>query len=391
MTDDLQRLSDWLAEAGCTHVAMESSGVYWQPIYNILEDRFEVWLVNPGHAHNLPGRKTDAKDAEWLAEMMQHGLLKRSFIPPRPQRELRELVRHRQTVTEERSRVANRLQKVLEDANLKLGAVATDIQGVSAQAILQAVVTGQHTPAEMAELARGRLRNKQAELERARTGRVRPHHRFMLRRLLGHLDFLDEELAALTQEIAQRLETMPPFQEAISRLDTIPGVNRPMATLIVAEIGVDMSRFPTDKHLTAWAGLAPGNNETGGKRRPAKARWGNRYLRSGLTQAAHAAARKKGSYLRSLYYRLAARRGKSRAAVAVARSILQAAYHILARGETYPDLGEDYLDRLDRGRTAKRLVRRLERLGYIVSLTERAMSQAHDATAPPEQELARAA
>ena len=376
MTRELQALADWLADGGVTHVAMESTGVYWQPVYNILAERFEVWLVNARHIKQVPGRKTDVKDAEWLADCLRHGLLKPSFIPSAEQRDLRDLVRYRQTVVEERRRIANRLQKVLEDANLKLSAVVTDIQGVSAQAMLQALLEGEDDPKALAELARGRLRKKRAELEQALVGRLRDNHRFLLTQLLRHLEFLDEELATLQQRIETMLEALPPFQEAVERLDSIPGVDVQLATLIVAEMGVDMSRFPSAKHLTAWAGVAPGNNETGGRQRPTKTRKGNRYLKSALTQAAHAAARKRGCYLKALYHRLAARRGAKRAVMAVARTILQIAYHLIQRGDTYHDLGPDYFDRLDREHTTKRLVRRLERLGYAVNLTERELPTA---------------
>ncbi len=370
MTADLEALAAWLAERGCTHVAIESTGVYWQPVYNILEDHFEVWLVNAQHVRHVPGRKTDMTDAEWLAQLMQYGLLKPSFIPPRPQRELRELVRYRQSLVEERTRVVNRLQKVLEDANIKLASVVSDIQGVSAQAMLKALVQGTTDAQALAELARGRLRCKLEELERALTGRVRPHHRFLLAELLAHLAFVDERIAHLEAEIERRLAEMPEFVAAIARLETIPGVDRLTAITIVAEIGVDMSRFPSERHLTSWAGMAPGNNQSGGKQRSGKTRKGNRYLRRALVQAAHAAARAKGTYLKARYHRLAARRGKKRAAVAVGRTILRIAYFLILREETYRELGEDHFDRLDKERTTQRLVRRLENLGYTVELHE---------------------
>lgn len=370
MTADLEALAAWLAERGCTHVAIESTGVYWQPVYNILEDHFEVWLVNAQHVRNVPGRKTDMTDAEWLAQLMQYGLLKPSFIPPRPQRELRELVRYRQSLVEERTRVVNRLQKVLEDANIKLASVVSDIQGVSAQAMLQALVQGTSDAQALAELARGRLRRKLEELARALRGRVRPHHRFLLAELLEHLAFVNERIAHLEAEIERRLAEMPEFVAAIERLVTIPGVERQTAITIVAEIGVDMSRFPSDRHLTSWAGLAPGNHQSGGKQRAGKTRKGNRYLRRALVQAAHAAARAKGTYLKARYHRLAARRGKQRAAVAVGCTILRIAYFLILREETYRELGEDHFDRLDKERTTKRLVRRLENLGYTVELHE---------------------
>jgi transposase len=388
MTDDLEALADWLAAGGVTHVAMESTGVYWQPVYNILEGRFEIFLVNAQAVKRMPGRKTDIKDAEWLATLMQHGLLQASFIPQREQRELRDLTRYRLSLVKERQRFANRLQKVLEDANLKLAAVATDIQGVSAQAILRALLAGQTDPQLLAELAKGRLRSKQNDLERALHGRLREHHRFMLAELLTQLDFLDEQIEKIEQRIEAKLAEMPPFEAAVRLLDSLPGVNRHLAMAILAEIGVDMSRFPSDRHITAWAGVAPGNNQTGGKQRSGKTRHGNPYLKRALVLAAHAAAHTKHTYLRSLYYRLAARRGKPRAAVAVGRTILQMAYHMLKNGEFYRELGESYLDQFDRERTAKRLVKRLQALGFMVSVKEQSAAGVEGQALSPPQPLA---
>lgn len=372
MTADLEEMASWLAEGGTTHVAMESSGVYWQPIYNILEGRFTIFLVNAQAIKRMPGRKTDIQDAEWIATLMQHGLLQASFIPDQQQRELRELTRYRQSLVEERNRYANRLQKVLEGTNLKLASVVTDIQGLSAQMILRAILAGEEDPERLAELAQRKLRNKRTELERALVGKLTAHHRFMLSQLLSQLDFLDEQITQIDTRIETQLGQMPPFQNAIHLLDTIPGVSSHLATIIVAEIGVDMSRFPSDRHLTAWAGVAPGNNETGGKQRSGKTRKGNQYLQRGLVIGAHAAARTKQTYLHSLYARLAARRGRNRAAVAVARTILQATYYMLKRGETYQELGQDYLDQLDRDHTAKRLIRRLQAIGFIVEVRDQA-------------------
>src|ERR1051326_5656943 len=286
MTSDLEALGDWLAAAQCTQMAIESTGVFWQPIYNLLEERFQVWLVNPQHIKHVPGRKTDVQDAEWLAQLMQHGLLKASFIPPREQRDLRDLVRQRQTLVEERNRIPNRLQKVLEDANLKLASVASDLQGVTAQAILHALLAGQEDPHTLAGLARGKLRTKRAELERALKGKLREHHRFLLTQWMAHLDFLDEELGLVEERIASRLAHLPTFGQTIARWSTIPGVKEQTALLMVSAVGVEMGRFPSDRHLTSWAGLVPGQNESGGKRRPARTRKGNRALRRGLVQAA---------------------------------------------------------------------------------------------------------
>jgi transposase len=323
MTQDLERLRDWLVAVGCTDLAIERTGVYWQPVFTVLEGHVRVWLVNAQHVKQVPGRKTATNDAAWLAQLLQHGLLRASFIPERDQRELRDLVRYRQSTVQDRTRVVNRLQKVLEDANLKLAAVATDVKGVSAQAILRALLAGEADPQALADLARGKLRAKHADLVQALTGHVRPHHRFMLAELLAHLDFLDEQVATLEGHIEEVMARLPaPFQEAAQRLDTIPGIDRHLAVLLVAEVGIDLMRFPNEQHLTAWAGLAPGQNETGGKQRASTTRKGNRYLRWGLVQAAKGAARTKGSSLKAMYYRLAARRGKPRAAMAVGRKLL---------------------------------------------------------------------
>jgi transposase len=374
MTRDLLALSDWLLAAGCTHVAMESTGEYWKPVFNILEAHFEVLLVNAQHIKAVPGRKTDVKDAQWIAELLQHGLLRASFIPPPAQRELRELTRHRSTFVRERATLVNRVQKVLESANIKLASVATDVLGVSGRAMLRALIAGESEPAAMAELAKGRLRTKRDQLSQALDGRVQAHHRFVLTELLGQIDSLEDTLRRFNEQIeAYRA----PFEEAIQLLDTIPGVGRETAEVIVAEMGADMSRFPTARHLAAWAGLAPGNHESAGKRLSGRTRKGNQALRQGLIQAAHAAAHTKNTYLAAQYHRLAARRGSKRAIVAVAHSILVIAYCLLSRQEPYRELGGDYFDRLRPEATAKRLLRRLEHLGYTITLQ-----------APPPEALA---
>jgi transposase len=365
MTRDLLALSDWLLAAGCTHVAMESTGEYWKPVFNILEAHFEVLLVNAQHIKAVPGRKTDVKDAQWIAELLRHGLLRASFIPPPVQRELRELTRHRSNFVRERASVVNRVHKVLESANIKLAAVATDVMGVSGRAILQALIAQGSSPGAMAELAKGRLRTKREQLTQALEGRVQAHHRFILSELLVQIDSLEEAIGRFTAQIE---EYEKPFAEGIELLDTIPGVGRETAEVIVAEMGADMSRFPTARHLAAWAGVAPGNRESGGKRFPSPTRNGNHALRQGLIQAAHAAAHTKDTYLAAQYRRLAARRGKKRAIVAVAHSILVIAYCLLSRHEPYRELGGDYFDRLRPEATAKRLVRRLENLGYQITL-----------------------
>jgi transposase len=365
MTRDLLALSDWLLTAGCTHVALESTGEYWKPVFNILEAHFTVLLVNAQHIKAVPGRKTDVKDAQWIAELLQHGLLRASFIPPPAQRELRELTRHRSTFVRERATLVNRVQKVLESANIKLASVATEVLGVSGRAMLRALSAGETEPAALAELAKGRLRTKRDQLSQALDGRVQAQHRFVLTELLCQIDSLEDTIARFNEQIeAYRA----PFAEAIQLLDTIPGVGQETAEVIVAEMGADMSRFPTARHLAAWAGLAPGNHESAGKRRTGRTRKGNQAWRQGLIQAAHAAAHTKNTYLAAQYHRLAARRGKKRAIVAVAHSILVIAYCLLSRHEPYRELGGDYFDRLRPEATAKRLLKRLENLGYQITL-----------------------
>jgi transposase len=365
MTDELLRLADWLAANGVTHVAMESTGVYWKPVWNLLENQFELLLINARHVKAVPGRKTDAKDCEWLADLLRHGLLHPSFVPNRPQRELRELTRYRTSLVQERSAEVNRLQKTLEGANIKLGDVATDIMGLSSRQMLAALVGGQTDAGAMAQLAHGRLREKLPALERALAGRVGPHQRFLLAQQLAHIDFLDTTIAEVSTEIAERLR---PFGPALEQLATIPGVGRRTAEVLIAEIGTDMHRFPTAAHLASWAGMCPGNDESAGKRRSGKTRKGSPWLRSTLIEAARAAGRSKRTYLAAQYHRLAARRGTKRAAVAVGHSILVIAYHVLSEGEVYHDLGERYFDERDRQAVERRLVARLEGLGYKVSL-----------------------
>lgn len=365
MTDDLLLLTDWLLSYGVTHVAMESTGEYWKPVYNILENNFELLLINAQHIKAVPGRKTDVNDAQWIADLLRHGLLRASFVPPLGQRELRELTRYRITFVRERATLVNRVQKVLESANIKLGSVATDVMGVSARAMLEAIIMGQATSDEMAALAKGRMREKRAELVKALSGRVKPHHRFVLSELLCQIDNLDEAIERFNEQIE---EYCRPFEQAVTLLDTIPGVGRETAEIIVAEIGIDMSRFPSANHLAAWAGVAPGNYESAGKRKSGRLRQGNKTLKTVLNQAAHAAAHTKDTYLAAQAHHLAGRRGKKRAIMAVAHSILVIAYHLIQRQEAYRDLGGNYFDQRRPEATAKRLVKRLERLGYQVSL-----------------------
>jgi transposase len=365
MAADLLQLREWLAAAGCTHAAMESTGVYWKPVYNALEGVVELLVVNAQHVKMVPGRKTDVSDAEWLADLLRHGLLRGSFVPPAPQRELRELTRYRAVLVRERATEANRLQKTLEGANLKLGSVATDILGVSGRAILEAVAAGESEAAVLAGLARGRLREKRTELERALAGQVKPHHRLLIAEHLEHIGYLNEAIARVNREIEERLR---PFEDTLARLQTVPGVGLRTAEVLMAEVGTDMSRFPSHGHLASWAGLCPGSNESAGKRKSGKTRKGSPWLRSALVEAAWAASHSKRTYLSAQYHRLAARRGGKRAVVAVAHTLLVIVYHLLNRGEAYTELGGNYFDERDRWQVERRLVRRLEALGYAVSL-----------------------
>jgi len=375
MTGDLNVLAQWLNDKGCTHVAMESTGVYWKPVYNLLEGTFEILVVNPTVIKKLKN-KTDVADAEWIADLLRHGLLRGSFIPSAQQRILRDLTRYRTTLLDDRTREVNRLQKVLEDANLKLASVATDIMGVSGRAILTQLIEGQTDPTTLAELAKGKLRKKQALLEKALAGRLKPHHRFMLIQHLSHIDSLDELLAQLDAEIEEQMrpfqagrlkphhrfmliqhlshidsldellaqldaeieEQMRPFQATVDRWDQLPGINQRGAQVIVAEVGADLKQFATAEHLASWAAMCPGNNQSGGKRKSGKTNKGNVWLRRALVEAAHGAARTKKSYFSALYHRLAGRRGKKRAKVAVGHSLLVTGYHSVAssHNQKYP-------------------------------------------------------
>lgn len=365
MTADLLVLHDWLKAHGVTHVAMESTGVYWKPIFNLLEGSFEVLLVNAAHIKTVPGRKTDVKDCEWIADLLSHGLIKGSFIPPEPIRDLRDLTRYRRSLTDERTREVNRLQKLLESANIKLSSVATDVMGVSGKAMLEAILLGNTDPAVLSELAKGRLRQKLPLLKEALEGRFRPHHRFLLGQILSHLEFLDEAIEEVSKEVENRLA---PFSEEIDLLVTVTGVKQRVAEVVISEIGVDMSRFPTHRHCASWTALCPGNNESAGKRKSGKTRKGNRWLRRTLLEAAWAASRAKGTYLYALYHRLARRRGKKKASVAVAHTILVICYHILKDKVPYHELGGDYFDRLNVTYIKHHFVKRLEGLGFKVTL-----------------------
>lgn len=365
MTRDILEMADWLATAGVTHVAMEATGVYWKPIYNLLEDHFTLLLVNARHVKHVPGRKTDVQDCQWLAQLLQAGLLRGSFIPARPQRELRELTRHRSQVVAEKTRVANRLQQVLEDANIKLGTVATDILGASGRDMLRSLIAGEQDPEKMADLARRQLRSKIPELRRALEGRVTEHHRFLLGQLLAQVEHLEGQIEALSRRIE---EVSHPFATAIAKVATLPGFEQRSAQNVVAEIGADMDVFPSAHHLASWAGVCPGNHESAGKRKSGKTTKGNRWLRTALVQSAWAASRKKDSYFSAQYRRLAARRGKKRAIFAVAHSLLTVIYHMLKTGSTYKDLGGDYFDKLNKNRLVPYLLRRFKDLGFQVTL-----------------------
>jgi transposase len=362
---ELLALRDWLEAHGVTHVAMESTGVYWKPIYYVLEERFVCLVVNAAHVKQVPGRKTDIKDCEWIAQLLEHGLLRGSFVPPAPIRELRDLTRYRKVLIQDRTREANRLHKLLEDAGIKLASVATDVLGVSGRAMLDALVRGTTDPDVLAELARGKLRAKLPALRQALAGRFRPHHAFLVSQLLAHLDYIDETIATLSERIE---EVIAPFAEELARLDTIHGVAQRTAEVLIAELGVDMGQFPSDRHLASWAGLCPGNNESAGKHKSGKTRRGNRWLRTALTEAALAAIRTSNSAFAARYRRIMRHRGHKKAVTAVAHTMLVTAYHLLAQQTTYQELGADYFDRRHAERVTRRAVQALERQGYRVTL-----------------------
>ena len=365
MTAGLLALSDWLESLAVTVIAMESTGMYWRPVFNLLEEGRSVILVNAQHMKAIPGRKTDMKDSEWLADLLRHGLLKASFIPPAPVRELRDLTRYRKTLVQERAQEVNRLHKVLETANVKLTAVATDVLGKSGRAMLEALVKGATDPEILAELARGRLRQKLPQLQEALDGRVEPHHRLLLKHILAHIAFLEETLEQLQRDIEERLH---PFEEAMTLLMSIPGIQALAAATIVGEIGDDMTRFPSAKHLVSWAGVCPGNKQSGGKRRSSKTSRGNATLRAMLAEVVWVLSHMKENYLSAQYHRLARRLGKKKAVMAVSHSLLVIIYQILSSKQPYSDLGADYFEQRDSARLTQRSVRQLEALGYAVTL-----------------------
>src|SRR5438876_658647 len=355
-TGEILAMAEWLKSFQVDSVAMESTGVYWVPIYNLLEESFKLLVVNAQHMKAVPGRKTDVSDAEWIGQLHRHGLLKGSFVPPKPQRQLQELVRHRTNVVERRSQSVNELQKVLETANIKLASVVSEITGVSAMEMVYGLIQGQQEPQVLAELARGRLRDKKPQLAAALSGRLEEHHRFILSQLLADISFCEEQILELDLQIQIQMKD---YEEVIKRLDEIPGVNRRIAEVLVAEMGTDTSRFGDAAHVVSWAGMCPGNNQSGSKRRTARVRQGNKSLKRVLVEAAHAAGRKKDSYFSAQYHRLAARRGKKRAKVAVGRSILETAFHMIQRKTAYKDLGSDYFDRRNPEKLAQRLAERI--------------------------------
>jgi transposase len=362
---ELLALRDWLASLDVTHVAMESTGVYWKPVYYVLEDAFSCVLATAAHIKQVPGRKTDVQDCVWIAQLLEHGLLRGSFVPPIPIRELRDLTRYRKALIGERQREANRLQKVLEDAGIKLASVAADVLGRSGRAMLAALVEGTTDPDALADLAKGKLRAKLPALRTALTGRFRAHQAFLVTQVLAHIDYVNDAIGLVSQEIETHLA---PFAAIVARLDEIPGINQRTAEVLVAELGVDMTVFPSDRHLSSWAGLCPGQNERAGKHKAGTTRKGNRWVRAALVEVALAAIRKKDGPFGARYRRVMRHRGHRKAVVAVAHALLRTVYHVLASGEPYHNPGPDYYDRRHVEHVTRRAVHTLERLGYRVTI-----------------------
>ena len=365
-TQQLMELSDWLSSQGVTHIAMEATGVYWKPVWHILSDgEFELVLANAAHVKNVPGRKTDVNDATWLADLMAHGLIRGSFVPDEPTQQMRDLLRTRKQFVRERSSQTQRIQKTLEDANIKLDSVIADIVGLSGRRMIEALIAGETDPKSLAALAHSRIQATAAELEAALRGRMTAHHRFLLQLHLDHLDAVNEVIDRIDKEVDGNIE---PFRVAVEMLTTIPGVRHLAAEVIVSEIGIDMRRFKTEGHLISWAGLCPKNDESAGKRRSTQMKKGAPWLKTSLIQCAWAASRTKGSYLQAQYLRIRSRRGAKKAIGAVAASILTAAYHMLKDGTLYQDLGPSHFDNRDKGKQAQRLVNRLQNLGFAVQI-----------------------
>ncbi|EHQ90856.1 LOW QUALITY PROTEIN: transposase [Desulfosporosinus youngiae DSM 17734] len=368
MTRNLIELVDWVKDNRCSHVAMESTGDYWKPIYNLLEtEDLQPMVVNAQHIKTVPGRKTDVKDAEWIARLLRHGLVQGSFIPNRDQRELKEVVRYRRSIVEERTREVNRLQKVLEGGNIKLSSVASNVLGVSGRNMLEAMIKGEEDTSVLADFALKKLKDKKEDLKLALEGLLGAHQLFMLEKQLAHIDYLNELISKLDEEIEKR---MTPFAEELKLLDSIPGVGKRTAEQIIAEVGTDMSRFPTPGHLCSWAGMTPGHDESAGKKSPQRRVKGNKKLRSALTEAAKAAARKKNNYLSAQYHRIAARRGKNKASIAVGHTILSLVHILLTRKQEYVDLGYNYFDERKKDSLIKNSIKKLESLGLVVSVQE---------------------
>jgi len=369
VTNDLLRLREWLQKSGITHVAMESTGVYWKPVFNILEDHFEVILVNARHVKNVPGRKTDVQDSEWLCRLLRSGLVSGSFIPPRNIRELRDLTRHKRKLIQSITAEKQRVEKVLEDANIKLSSIASDTFGASGKRIIEELIKGKLRAEEMAELSKGRLRQKREDLKEALVGQVREHHKFMIKASLKHIKAMEKILSDIERKIQEKIDCH--YKEEYALLQTIPGVKGEASTLI-AEMGVDMERFPSEDHLSSWAGMSPGNNESGGKKKPGSTTYGNKCLKTMLTEFAWVASKTKNTYLRSKYHSLVGRRGKKKALVALGHKILIMCYHILRYRCAYKELGVDYLDQRRKDKIARSYIKRLNHLGYEVILQEAA-------------------